>query len=389
MSVEKLSDLSLFPATREQTIESRRRTHPQWAKGLSMDEWLRRDELMEEMEFYKDGKLVIWVLAPRNDPKSLNFRCSCETIWRTGVFVRHGETKAVSVPCYGIAGVFTPPKNRGKGYARHMMRLLHWVLAPKTALPAEFPTAWGEPPERVRGVGDAGFSALYSDVGEDFYSACGVEEASVEGWDVRGPVGTVWELPKARVEGTPTSRKEWVWLDEDEMEDVWKQDVELMKRDVEERARETGRVQFSYLPDHGVAGMQVKRTMEFLPGLETTMPMEKWGVALKTGNGFSATAYATWTLDVLADEGVVIITRIRAERTIFKELIAKVMEAAGESGKIVKVEVWNLPAELEEIAGTMGGKTEKRNEHLSAFKWYGVENNDDVDWAFNEKFCWC
>lgn len=91
-----LAELSLFPANRQQTIESRRRTHPQWSRGLSMEVYLRRDERLDELEHAKDGRMTTWcvllpffrsiqsdsrsrVLAPRDDPQTLDFLCACET----------------------------------------------------------------------------------------------------------------------------------------------------------------------------------------------------------------------------------------------------------------------------------------------------------------------
>lgn len=95
-----LSSLSLFVATLEQVFESRKRTSVEWGKGLTLEEYLDRDVVGEGEEFGKDGKLVTWyvysnfevykneagsnayigrVLAPRDDPTTLDFFSSCET----------------------------------------------------------------------------------------------------------------------------------------------------------------------------------------------------------------------------------------------------------------------------------------------------------------------
>ena len=55
-----LSDLSLFPATREQAVESRKRTFVQWGTGRTLEEYLRRDELMEEEECALGGNYITW-----------------------------------------------------------------------------------------------------------------------------------------------------------------------------------------------------------------------------------------------------------------------------------------------------------------------------------------
>lgn len=93
--------------------------------------------------------------------------------------------EAEDVQCYGIASVFTHIQERGKGYAKHMMRLLHWAIAPHALLPP-FPEVWGAPPNSV---GNARFSVLYSDVGENFYLQCSPGDDRDKGWVVRGAIG--------------------------------------------------------------------------------------------------------------------------------------------------------------------------------------------------------
>jgi hypothetical protein len=96
MSVD-LSALSLFPATAEQITEARRRSLSEWGKGLTLDEHLARDASQDQFDGSRDGRLVTWypftnvpplthltgipsrVLAPRNDPQTLKFKCACET----------------------------------------------------------------------------------------------------------------------------------------------------------------------------------------------------------------------------------------------------------------------------------------------------------------------
>jgi hypothetical protein len=57
---DELASLSLFPATRAQVLESRTRTYNQWGRGLSIQQYLGRDELMDTLEHARDGKLITW-----------------------------------------------------------------------------------------------------------------------------------------------------------------------------------------------------------------------------------------------------------------------------------------------------------------------------------------
>ena len=55
-----LSQFSIYPATAEQIQESRMRTAVQWRRGLSMEQYLERDRIMDAYEQARDGKLITW-----------------------------------------------------------------------------------------------------------------------------------------------------------------------------------------------------------------------------------------------------------------------------------------------------------------------------------------
>ncbi|OBZ77486.1 hypothetical protein A0H81_02372 [Grifola frondosa] len=304
---------------------------------------------MDTHEHAADGKLVTWVLAPRSDPATLDFMCACETFRRHAIVAETGIGKKPElreVTGYGIASVFTLPSNRGKGYARHMMCLLHWVLAPRSVLPFEFPATWGAPPDREiaarRGMGVAQFSVLYSDVGPDFYRACGPERDSRTG----------------------------------------------------------GRTSFTFLPDKGVGAFVVQRTMSFTPNLEPVLPSNTWGVLLlpagasDLGAALAETSlhglpsFVAWTLDLRTSPRTLVVTRLRANTSTLPRLL-NLMKDAARKADVEKIEIWYLPDKLQAVANEQGWKTAERLEHLSAVKWYGRKSEADIDWVFNEKFCWC
>jgi len=71
--------LSIFCATASQTIESRKRSYESWGRGLSLEQYFERDVGIEQHDVGRDGKLTTWVLAPIDNPETLDFPCSCET----------------------------------------------------------------------------------------------------------------------------------------------------------------------------------------------------------------------------------------------------------------------------------------------------------------------
>ncbi|TDL23748.1 hypothetical protein BD410DRAFT_148606 [Rickenella mellea] len=376
-----LALLSLFVATPEQILASRKRTFPHWGRGLTENQYLARDAYLDIQEHALDGKMTTWVLAPRADPTTLDFKCACETYRRKALVRKEGSLSPEERISYGVASVFTPPAKRKNGYAHHMMSLLHWVLAPRDAL-SPFPASWGQPPPEVPGFGNASFSTLYSDVGE-FYKIAGPAGAD-GGWVIRDPVATIWQVPKTN---TPTilSGEGLRWLDEDGVEDIWKKDAELMQLDM--TSSTSSKNLFTLLPHEGVGAFLIRRATFYLTGQPYKLP-SKWGVCLSTPGASDMPQFTTWTLDVGSTPTTLIFTRLRATPTSFLLFLDAIFEAARECGA-ERVEVWNLPKELEEYAHSQGGKTAIRDEHLNAFKWYGPERDEDIEWLFNEKFCWC
>jgi hypothetical protein len=52
--------LSIFKATREQVLESRRRSWRMWGKGMSLEAYVQREEMLDSKPHAKDGKMTIW-----------------------------------------------------------------------------------------------------------------------------------------------------------------------------------------------------------------------------------------------------------------------------------------------------------------------------------------
>jgi hypothetical protein len=55
-----LADLSLFPATPNQTLESRKRSYPFWKADLTEEQYLARDTWTDSFEQAEGGKLITW-----------------------------------------------------------------------------------------------------------------------------------------------------------------------------------------------------------------------------------------------------------------------------------------------------------------------------------------
>ena len=259
-----------------------------------------------------------------------------------------------------------------------MMRLLHWIMAPHSSLPP-FPETWGTPPSST---GNAKFSVLYSGIG-DFYSSCGPRVESGEGWTVKRAVETTLTVGEMRLESLAEGELgEWEWLDIPGMNELLKEETELMKKDVIQSAISTDRTSFTFLPGT-MAGALIYYVL-----FSALLPhINEWGVVLRdsplSAKGNPRT-FATWSVDKEPSSIFLTITCLRATQVTFPHLLRKIIEVAAKYD-VHYVEMWNLPEELVEIAGQFGGKTEEGDGNLPAFKWYGDEKAEEIDWLFSEK----
>ena len=287
---------------------------------------------------------------------------------------------------YAIASVFTRSVSRRQGYASHMMRLLHWVLAPRHLLPARFPAEWGEAPTPRDWAGDAQFSILYSDVGPEFYTRCGPVIGQHSGWKVTGAVSTTWDVESYKDITSPctTSRIEHTWLSAEECNSLWDEDSELIRSDLQGITSGNETV-FAFLPSGGLGTWSIWKSMDFKDS-QHYLPSDKWGIQLRPSDKLPAESltFATWTYDIRVPPRTLVVTRLRATGETFGPLFSKIFEAAREQN-VVMIEIWNVPRQLQRLADSLGGKTSSRTGHLPSMKWYEEEGRDGLIWSFNER----
>ena len=242
------------------------------------------------------------------------------------------------------------------------MRLLHWVLAREELLPSPFPETWGNPPQRVEGVGDGLLSVLWSDVGPNFYANCNMLDEVGDGWIVQSPMSTIWD-----VKDIPLSTlyaPGWEHLSINQVESLWPAESARMIDSMPSHS-------FAFLPLKGVENFQRLRILKYLD--KSGLQIDHWGAR-------GDDALVTWTFEL--QEQTLLVTYIRAAPTNFRELLTQIREVAVKY-RMERIEVWNLPRHLAEVAGQCGGKEVEREEHLPSIKWYGKQN---MNWVYNERF---
>jgi hypothetical protein len=278
---------------------------------------------------------------------------------------------------YSVALVFTPERNRRNGYAQHMMRLLHYVLADPKNLPP-FPAEWGEPPQIPKGCGNAIASILHSNVGT-FYGACGPSTSPVptkQSWNIMCPFGTIWDVPND-IPGNIEGNIEWVDTEE-ALDSLWLEDEALIHEELANEVKD--KTLFSFLPARGVAAFQHRLCMFYVPAVSNGMI---WGVKLRS-NGIQSLQFATWAIDPGRTPSTnLIVTRLRSDIPSFPKLLNAIFKCASDNG-FKTVEVWNIDPQLAGPAGELGGLTEMRSLCQPALAWYGPGK---VEWRHNERFC--
>ena len=139
----------LVVATPEELLAQTTANSVEW-KGIlpSVESYNRREAVLINQDLTRDGGLTPWLLVydPPDGPRQV--LCGCESLRKRALISDGGYTS--DLVAHGIAGVFCPPPNRGKGYAGRMMAELGKVLE-----------TWQIPPGQKHT-----FSVLYSDIGK-------------------------------------------------------------------------------------------------------------------------------------------------------------------------------------------------------------------------------
>ncbi|KAG8692521.1 hypothetical protein FRC09_011142 [Ceratobasidium sp. 395] len=349
----------LRPASRAQVIEARKLRSLAWAKWLGCEGYVRKCEAWDSLEHANSGKLITWVLVPAEDPETLDILSTC-------------ATSNISTG-YAIAGVFTPPQYRGKGYARRMMGLLHFAIAQPGGVPT-FPSSWGQSPTRIEPSGS--LSVLYSGVGT-FYSTCPPGEGT--GWTIVGTKTAHWIVNE--VEILPIDPRIELLSQEAAVSTVVG-DAPLFKRDFESRGP-SPHVHFAFQPTAAWCLFQMRNHLDH-PDLVVSSP-EIWGARIQAEDG--ETHFIVWTYKPYPEsQRKLVVVSLRSSPATFPLLFAAVVSIARDRGYEI-VEAWDLEKAIDSVVQKTGGRTFEREGQLPAVKWYGSQ--ESIVWVGNSSLHFC
>ncbi|KAH9824370.1 hypothetical protein DFH28DRAFT_945418 [Melampsora americana] len=377
----RYEQLILKPATHDQYLTSLSSHASLWGSTLTSEEYREREEGLSRTEACCDGRSQCWVLVSKDAPDSLDYYCSCETMQRE-VICSIGSDECSPLnppaifPAYSIYSVFCQAHHRGKGYARHMMRLLHFQLASPEWLAKQSTIA--DPNPRFN---NAILSVLYSDIGPEFYA-----KATPPGWQVKESSQTVWRVDEmsvsdklARMNLKPIRLTDFKSIAK--LDSIWLHQ-ELSKKTLKQSAR------FSFRPDGTDLEWLVTRSTFYanilrksiIPDLQT---VDIWGYQ----NQQEDSEFITWFIDYPAK--TLYLTRVKCQvenPTFFKVIFNKVIELAKQQ-RCIMIKSWNIdPCLVNSL--DLPFQTQPRTSSLSAVAWYG-KTVDHLEWIANEKLFWC
>ncbi|KAK4685308.1 hypothetical protein P7C73_g4848, partial [Tremellales sp. Uapishka_1] len=335
---------------------------------------------MKTSKWAKDDGLLDWVLVRRDDPEG-EFYAACQTYRRNGLVRKAGNRDVESCWLYLIGGVVTSPAHLRRGYATHLLRLLHYHLADNADLPP-FPSQWGPPPPKPSAkIPKSIASTLYSDVGADFYRNCTIG-TSLPGWvvDPKANVELDWELLPVEEEA---KTNEWDLLHAKDMPEI----EELLSNSLTQALKDSSEQQTIVVHDPSSVG-------------------SLWIVAEK--GAYGSTSTDSPPLGARQDDTVVLFTATNV--IVYEKLLVtcthkvqsdglasllKILDRAGAKANRTSGIVWGLDDETiatwKDEAERQGRKITVRERkgllgHLLAVARYGKEKGIVLD---SQLWPWC
>jgi hypothetical protein len=372
-------NLALVQPTEEEKLIQFKLNSVQWRGALSLDAYLRREEVLASQELTQHGGITFWILVDTSNHNALDPAskarlplASCESYRKRALVWREGKVQEIIA--HGIGGVFCAPHLRKRGYAARMMKELAKTLE----------TYQAEEKEAL-------FSILFSDIGKSFYAKHGWEPFNSAHISIPGTVKDV--------EGLPTAYP----LYEEDLEELCVIDEELMRRRLESR-RAGSNVAVAIVPDI--------QTIRWHHARENFVGKELHGKAPKVkgamvGSEKGKRIWCYWTRMWYNDNpneakgNTLHILRVVMEderQQNAADAIAALLAMAQQETqewKMAEVEAWN-PSEAVTAAAQKlypsAKVIDRDTESIASLRWHPPHTGrvaDSIDWVGNEKYVWC
>ncbi|GAM82206.1 hypothetical protein ANO11243_001850 [Dothideomycetidae sp. 11243] len=371
--------------TPEESHESLVHNESEWRGPLSTESYMRREAQLADQALTRNGGLQGWILAQpaSSGDGSREQLCACETL-RKRALVATPTAGVTESLCYGVASVYCPAKNRGKGYPTRMIAELAGHLDRE---------------------GKAAFSVLYSDIGKKFYHKHGwrpFESSHVALRPVEGQ-----HVP----EGVRLLKTE-------DVEGLCARDEGIIRRRLE-RLAEQGKTAVAIVPDIDTIRWQQARESFVCNELYGKTP-DIQGALVKTPSGIDV--WCLWTrwwynADLSNTKGNSMhILRLavddqdyddsaattqgveHASKSEITQAIATLLQAAridASKWSMADVQIWNPSSATLAAAQTLDSNAQvihRDKDSIASLRLCDPKLSEAADsliWTCNEKYAWC
>lgn len=361
------------PSDRQQTWTA---THPNWGAALSLQGYLDREAYLLDIPLARDGGLTHWVLTDASlPPDQRRVLSSCETLRKRTLFrAPDGEIREGSA--HGVAGVFTYPELRGKGYAAKMIGLLAETLAAR----------------QKEHEGDAICSVLFSDIGKTFYAKIG--------WK---PFESTHLAFSAATTATDEASPELRYITYDDLPSLAARDEELIRKRLSKPSRKTS---VAVLPDLNTLLWHLHREDFMCKHIFSRTPSAR-GVLYTPPGRPDSRVWAIWARGFYGgianpEKNTLHFLRfvVENEDGLSDDELAEAIQAIVSASRTeamdwlcANLELWNPAERVKRLAlekNDLGGKfVVRETEEIASLNWFGEGSTDDIEWIANEKFAWC
>ncbi|KAI2636075.1 hypothetical protein GGS21DRAFT_64020 [Xylaria nigripes] len=416
----------------------------EWGGALDLNAYLGRELLLNSTPLTINGGMTHWILTqplPSGEDGKRNILASAETIRKRVLYVPSDGTEVREGLGYGIGSVYTYPELRGRKYAARMLKELGMALR---TWPKEEQQLWGKASDVANGTNEkprsgkqpnghtqsdkgeakeAVCSALWSDIGKQFYASKGwpaYESDHVEfpcpplsSPDAATGISSLFERSKHRsLTLTP--------VNEQNVAQLCRDDEEHLRAELIRHARETHRTAFAFAPTPDVMRWHWARE-DFVAShvFPDRQPGDVKGMIATVGPAAPSHAstngapdkdktrmWAIWTrpLMVGADDDAAkntlyfmrfVIEKTPADRQALQLGFNAILQAALDAARTWHcgtVRIWNPDAQTKELidgSGVPHSYVHRDMSSIPSMMWYGSEADEKVDWIANDRSCWC
>ncbi|KAI0600065.1 hypothetical protein F4775DRAFT_90145 [Biscogniauxia sp. FL1348] len=406
--------------------------HEEWGGALSLSEYLEREPYIATIPLSADGGMSHWILTDPTVEASGAPRpvlASGESTRKRVLYLRAPSSSSSSAAAevkdgiaYGVGSIYTYPQFRGKRYASRLLRELGTELR-------TWPQRQGGGAAAAAGSGGerAVCSALWSDIGKDFYARKGW--AAFPSRHVEFPVPVTQDGEEEKEGGvtvtvTPVTYANLAALcaDDEHM---------LRTRLLPRAARATGKTCVAFAPDHDAMRWHLYRddfiaSLVFAGAGEGGRSEVKGAVATITAAAAGQKQKRVWAVwsrsyhgkdpDPATEAGrknTLYILRLVIDdggegqnededdeqlAAAFRAVLAAAVREA-RAWKLAKIDLWNptrAARRLIERCGREHRWVDREVDSIPSLMWYGdgeeresVKEDEEIEWVANEKFCWC